>query len=253
MCALSVPKPNNVESELFSPYDESSNTDDVVDFGPTAEIYGALLHAFSFYNVTFYDEQLPHLVISLQRKKNAYGYFCGDRFADADNPKNIACEIALNPTLMAHRSDEENMSTLLHEMSHHWQYHFSRYPNKIGKRRAYHDREWADDMERMGLIPSDTGKPGGKKTGTRMSHYILDGGPFQKVTRELLATGFTLRWADSQVISKPQGGGAPEPKPKDQSKRKFTCPKCKQNAWAKQTARLSCGRTGCGDQPMLLS
>jgi len=33
-------------------------------------------------------------------------------------------------------------------------------------------------MESIGLMPSDTGEPGGKRTGQRMSDYPIEGGAF---------------------------------------------------------------------------
>ena len=33
-------------------------------------------------------------------------------------------------------------------------------------------------MEAIGLMPSHSGKPGGKRTGQQMTHYILDGGSY---------------------------------------------------------------------------
>jgi hypothetical protein len=35
-------------------------------------------------------------------------------------------------------------------------------------------------MERVGLMPSSTGEPGGKRTGQKVSHYILADGPFAR-------------------------------------------------------------------------
>ena len=39
-------------------------------------------------------------------------------------------------------------------------------------RTGYHNREWASKMLEVGLVPSDTGQPGGKQTGQHMTHYI---------------------------------------------------------------------------------
>jgi len=40
-------------------------------------------------------------------------------------------------------------------------------------------------MEHIGLMPSDTGRPGGKRTGQKMGHYIIDGGLFYKAFQML--------------------------------------------------------------------
>jgi predicted SprT family Zn-dependent metalloprotease len=69
-------------------------------------------------------------------------------------------ELALNPDNFEDRTDEQIMSTLLHEMCHCWQYYFGE-PSRGG----YHNREWASKMKEVGLHPSDNEKPGGKETG----------------------------------------------------------------------------------------
>jgi len=57
-------------------------------------------------------------------------------------------------------------------MCHLEQHHFGK-PSG-----AYHNKEWAKMMHAVGLMPSNTGKPGGKQTGQTVSHYIVTGGPF---------------------------------------------------------------------------
>lgn len=51
-------------------------------------------------------------------------------------------------------------------------------------------------MESIGLMPSDTGKPGGKKTGQSMADYVIPGGKFYQATQRLLASGFIVSWLD---------------------------------------------------------
>lgn len=248
--------PRGVSGDLpgnpdFSPYDEKIGNDDGSRYSPTVDVYGALLAAFSFYNEELFGGILPPCLITLQRRRGAYGYFCGNRFAETGNAAALTSEIAINPALMAGRTDEENFGTFVHEMTHHWQFYFSSYPSRRLDARAYHDREWAAKMEEIGLIPSDTGQPGGARTGMRVSHYIQDGGAFQQATAELLATGLTLKWADADQ-SKRQDGNRDTGKKRDQSKRKFTCTKCRQNAWANHNSRLLCGGETCAGARMVL-
>ena len=47
-------------------------------------------------------------------------------------------------------------------------------------------------METLGLIPSDTGRPGGKRTGQIMGHYVSDGGPFEQAAKSLRGTGWEV-------------------------------------------------------------
>ena len=57
-------------------------------------------------------------------------------------------------------------------------------------------------MESIGLMPSSTGEPGGKRTGDRMSDYPIPGGRFEKVAEILLATAFQIPWVDRYIPGK---------------------------------------------------
>jgi len=141
----------------------------------------------------------------------------------------VTDEIALNPDTFENRSDTEILSTLVHEMTHLWQSHYG----KKVSRKSYHNAEWAGKMELIGLMPSDTGKPGGKRTGQRMTHYIIEAGPFQVEVEKLIKSGFKLTWQCKSTEAKQK-----QPK----SKIKYSCPECGQNAWAKPDAKLMCGQ-----------
>ena len=43
----------------------------------------------------------------------------------------------------------------------------------------YHNREWANKMEQIGMMPTDTGESGEKRTGQKIRHYIIPGGLFE--------------------------------------------------------------------------
>jgi hypothetical protein len=96
---------------------------------------------------------------------------------------------------------------------------------------------------RIGLIPSATGKEGGKRTGDRVSHYIKAGGMFALAVVKLLATGFTLTWRDvpaKRVSTAGEDGG--DAGSLSGKRTKFTCPDCGDNAWGKPDLELVCGR-----------
>jgi hypothetical protein len=88
-------------------------------------------------------------------------------------------------------------------------------------------------MIEVGLMPSDTGAEGGKQTGQRMTHDMIEGGGFDHATEELLATNFRLNWQSAAA-----GGRI---RPKGKNKVRYTCPSGGQNAWAKPEASLVCG------------
>lgn len=201
---------------------------------PTAEAYGDLQKAYDFYNRRLFEGKLPACLITLQRKRGAYGYFSADRWQSGRAKSD---EIALNPDHIAKDTVKEVLSTLVHEMVHLWQHHFG----KPGRGR-YHNREWAGQMLEIGLHPSSTGEPGGAMTGDQMSDYVVKNGPFDVVTRELLGTGFKIKWLDRFAVPATKGGGTKKPPTGPRyTRQKFTCRKCGQNAWAKYEAKLMCG------------
>ena len=44
-----------------------------------------------------------------------------------------------------------------------------------------HNKQWAEKMKSLGLMPSHTGLTGGKKTGQKMKHYPIPDGLFLKI------------------------------------------------------------------------
>ena len=91
-------------------------------------------------------------------------------------------------------------------------------------------------MREVGLQPTSTGEEGGRETGQSITHYILPEDRYARAYTQLASSGYQLHWQ-----SLPAVGSA-----KKSSKRKFTCPECGQNAWAKPGARLICGQ--CFDE-----
>lgn len=195
------------------------------DRTPTRATYDAFQHAYDRFNAELFDGRLPHCLITMQRGRSYYGYFSGGRWGNTAG--GVTDEIALNPTHFRRRTPEQVLATLVHEMVHLWQHHLG-----TPSRQSYHNAEWAAAMLRIGLVPSDTGQPGGRKTGQRMSHYVEPGGRFACACQGLLGKGFVIEWMDR----------AGEPKAGRSGKRaKYLCPRCRLAAWAKPGAALKCG------------
>ena len=87
-------------------------------------------------------------MLTLRKHGRAAGYFSPERFAACDGT-DTRDEIAMNITVFRRQTPEEIASTLTHGMVHQWQQHFGKPP-----RRAYHNKEWANQMEMIGLMPS---------------------------------------------------------------------------------------------------
>lgn len=216
---------------------------------PTAEAYGHWQGAFNFFNDALFDGALSNSLITLKRKRSARGFFCAGIFADGDGL--VAHEISMNPALFGARSDADSYSTFVHEMCHQWRYDFGSLNRKGGKGTGgYHDRIWADRMEAVGLMPSDTGGIGGKRTGHRVTHYIIAGGPFDLACREWLSRGNAIWWrqASASRAVAPIVPTGPEPPTMKATRTKFVCSICRISAWSRASARLSC--VSC-DAPLL--
>lgn len=244
----------------------------IMSKAPTRDTYLELQSAYDFFNNTLFENRLPPCLITLQREKHTYGYFSSNRFVER-SAGDFTDEIAMNPSYFGIRTIEESLSTLVHEMTHLEQQHFG----KPGRGR-YHNKEWGKLMLRVGLHPSNTGKPGGKMTGDQMTHYIISGGVFEKACAELITTNFTLSWIDrfppirpSAPLLMPKGinGGdededdytsgystlSPEPPaftlvfPVDgkETRTKYVCPLCQTAVWGKKNLVLLCG--SCESKP----
>ena len=83
-------------------------------------------------------------------------------------------------------------------MVHAWQFHFG-----LPSEGHYHNKEWAQKMMDIGLMPSDTGEPGGAIVGRNMSDFIMKQGAFMQAANELLDDKtFNLRWVDRLALPK---------------------------------------------------
>lgn len=211
---------------------------------PTLENSAAWQFVYQYFNDRLFDGKLPDCLINLTRRRRTLGYFRRKAFADKNGA--LTHEVSINPTHIAVHGDAEALGTLVHEMAHLWREEFGP-TNRNGNKgaRGYHDRVWGRKMEKIGLKPSDTGRPGGKKTGFRVSHYVIEGGPFDLACRELLISDFGLPWADNPAHLAPQTPAAAceredEPAVKN-TRALFLCAACQLKAYAKYSAKLICG------------
>lgn len=234
---------------------------------PTASTYRELQQAYDSFNARLFGGSLPPCLLTLQREKRTYGYFSSQRFGNRSG--HTTDEIALNPEYFAVLPLVEVLQTIAHEMAHLWQAHFG----KPGRGR-YHNDEWATKMEAIGLMPSHTGLPGGRRVGDCMADYPLPGGQFLKAVEALVSTdAFQISWYDrfapSQGLYPPVAAAAAaelpaaalrplaestsaapaaplvdRPRHVDRSNRvKYQCPGCRLNVWGKPGLSLRCN--GC--------
>lgn len=159
------------------------------DVNPTVDLYAQLMHVADHFNHKLFDGALPSMMFTLQRERSSTGYFSAERWQHSSG-KSVS-EIALNSAYFANRSLLQLFQTIVHEQCHLWQHHFGT-PSRPG----YHNAEWARKMEEVGLVPSSTGKPEGKKVGQKMADYPASGGKFILACIDLVKDGFCLSWVD---------------------------------------------------------
>lgn len=219
---------------------------------PTTQSYNELQVAYDYFNKALFFGELPPCLITLQRRKRTLGYFSQNRFTHVSG-KQMVDEIAMNPEFFAIQPIAETLSTLVHEMAHLWQQHFG----KPG-RRGYHNREWGEKMQQIGLMPSHTGKPGGRTTGEQMSDYIVEGHQFDKACKNLLTKNFTLSWLDRFPAFKPDKIDGKlknilkfsEPKVNKSNRVKYGCKGCGMQLWGKPKLKILCGEADCDARPL---
>ncbi|RBA25503.1 SprT-like domain-containing protein [Herminiimonas fonticola] len=236
---------------------------------PTNDFYGQLQYAYEHFNRTLFDRALPECLITVQREKNTMGFFSPLRWSSTS--ASDVHEIALNPIYFANRKVIEIFQTLVHEQCHLWQHEFGN-PSRSG----YHNREWAEKMESIGLMPSSSAQVGGRKVGQKMSDYVIDGGVFQRSCIGLIKKGYQFNWVDRRTnlqgsedslkrkhkrsvptkfmknspevllelpVSILIPNFVPEMKTtaeKTRYKTKYCCPHCKINVWGKPMLHIRC-------------
>jgi hypothetical protein len=203
---------------------------------PTVQMYGPLKVAFDHFNAELFNNALPPCVLTLRAKGDEHGLYYPGKFVTLDGAAPID-EIALNPARFSTQSQRETASTLVREMEHCWQKH-----DGTPSRSEYHNKEWAAKMRSIGLVPSDTGLVGGKETGDRMSHYILDDGPYDLSFKRLLASGWQLDLGEVEIAVE-------NSKPK--KREGFKCEFCDMTAEARASAQIACVTCMIAERPDL--
>lgn len=210
---------------------------------PTTHQFTKYQKLYDYYNQNLFNNKLPLCLLILSRRTaRVCGHFSKDRWRDEKGNKTH--EINLNPVYLARAEEMDICQTLVHEMVHLWQYEFGK-----PSRRGYHNKEWAAKMQLVGLMPSDTGMPGGKITGERMSDYPIVGGIFERVYKKM-PKDLMLPFKSAEPIGKLEILAAltselgeeeiTAPTPVKRNKTKYTCLHCKANVWGKPELEVIC-------------
>lgn len=222
----------------FASYDAKPTEQSSAPSTPTQDQYEKFQLLHRYFNEHLGLNVQPAM-LAFSRKAKAFGYFAPERWRKDTEEVGSVSEIALNPDCLSHEP-REVAATIVHEMLHQWQHEHG----EKKSRRAYHNKEWASKMEAIGLMPSSTGEPGGKKTGAKMSDYVIDGGAFAQAFSNL-PPGALLPFVSGSPTLKGEPLPPKPPKPKDPSKTPFICPGgCKAKMWGKPSLRAVCKACG---------
>jgi hypothetical protein len=194
---------------------------------PTLELWEFYQAAFDYFNVSLFDSKLPQCLLTLSAKGRSPGHFIPKRWSKNSNSQSH--EIAINPDLLRRR-DTLIFETLVRQMVSLWQHEHG-----TPSRNDYYNAEWAAKMESIGLIPSDTGKPDGKKTGFRVRHYLNPDSKIAQVLASIPTEYFPWRAEPKNYAYARQA-----------TRVKYTCPECGANVWGSSPElKIKCFTNSC--------
>lgn len=260
--AQQLVRPRDTAIGLFTDADFSGVHAENGELSPTTECMLYWVVVYKIMNRCLFGGKLPNCMITLERKGSALGYFRPNSFKNRNGE--IVHQIAMNPDFFEPLGDLEALRTFAHEMCHLWREMLGpRNCNGSNGTRGYHCRAWGRTMEEIGLMPSHTGKPGGRKTGYQMADYVIRDSKFDLLSQELLESGKHVEWRDASkkhvsatqaedvpdlegLLLMPEGGAsaaASKPTKNRQSRAKYTCPnpECGQTARGGHKGALICG------------
>ncbi|MGN6519986.1 MAG: SprT-like domain-containing protein [Dokdonella sp.] len=229
----------------------------------TRDFYGRLQTIAAAFNRSLFDGELPSALFTLTRGVGPLGHFSAERWR-ATSGETVG-EIRLNPMLFGECSWLQLLQTIAHQQCHLWQL-----TRGTPSRPGYHNAEWANKMQSIGLVPTSTGKPGGRTTGQRMDDFPDPDGHFIKACVALLdrddAFPIGARWPEghdprplvpppvklklprrieSRLFSRVAGWA--ERRSEDgpdiasaKRKVKYACPTCRTRVWGRLGLRVLC-------------
>lgn len=198
------------------------------DSKPTILATNKYQQLFDYFNSALFSGTLKNCFLTMiPRRSNVCGHFSPDRWSVEGKKLH---EISMNPHFENGKNYEFWCQTLVHEMCHLWIY------LNVHQKTTYHCKAWADQMITVGLQPSDTGEPGGKTTGKRMSDYVIVGGAFEKAFKKIPKEILLLI---NRLPSEKAGS-------KKNTKLKYICHGCDQVAWGKEGLNIGC--IDCNEQ-----
>ncbi len=192
---------------------------------PTQAQFAAYQQIFDYFNQRLFDNRLPDCMLSFsRRRRSSHSLFTAGQWREEAG--SVTSEMSLNLKQLGEGEPIEVIAVLVRQMVHLWQERYGQ-PSRNG----YFNRQWAEKMETIGLIPTATGMPGGRRTGQGVKHYILAEGQF---TQAFLEIPETYLWP-----FRPEGfeGGKNEER---SLKVMYRCAGCGIKVWGKRGIGLVC-------------
>lgn len=226
----------------------------------TRDFYKSLVAITEHLSFGLFGKDLPIPLLTLSRRSRSRAHYNSSCWREGSGGE--FAEICLNPALFAQHSWLNLMQSLTEQLCHHWQ-HTKGTPSRPG----YHNREWARKLESVGLMPSSTGLPGGKKTGQIMASYPLPDSNFVRLCEQLASDGLHLpltgAWTDlpdltgslaieldprtANQLTAPVGiwsssddASSAIADRRGKRKLKYSCPKCGTSVWGRSGLALEC-------------
>ena len=114
----------------------------------------------------------------------------------------------------------------------------------MARSKGYYNKEYADKIESLGLMPSNTGEKGGSRFGQKMDSYPIAKGKFtksfQKISKDKL---FPFRISEEK--SKLPTARS------NKNKTTFTC-SCGERLWGKANLKVTCDKCGTSFKKVIL-
>lgn len=206
-------------------------------------VAGYLNKIFDLLNAEYFESELSRPTITIQSTPKCYGHF--SLREDAWVSKlGASHEINIGAGTLA-RPIEEVVATLLHEMTHYW--NFVMGVQDCSRGNTYHNRRFKEAAESRGLVVTRSEKYGWAHTapGDDLLDFVLENGLTDILINRNEFTGFQITGTGTH-----SGTGIVLP-PKTSSSRKYICPCCRNSVRATKNVNIAC--LDCREQMVMAS
>ena len=193
---------------------------------------GYLNKIFDLLNAEYFESELSRPTITIQSTPKCYGHF-SLREDTWVSKLGASHEINIGAGTLA-RPIEEVVATLLHEMTHYW--NFVMGVQDCSRGNTYHNRRFKEAAESRGLVVTRSEKYGWAHTapGDDLLDFVLEKGLTDILINRNEFTGFQITGTGTH-----SGTGIVLP-PKTSSSRKYICPCCRNSVRATKNVNIAC-------------